>query len=555
MMIKIPCCFDVSHWKEILDFNLVDPRPLLFITKATEGTTFVDAKFARFFEGMKQIGVRRGAYHFNRKALDPVNQAMHFCNTIRPHVVSSDILILDMEEGGERASQLWAWFEYVKRAFPDNLLMIYSTKLLLNAIIMTAGEKEYFKKIPTWTAGYHWFPDLYPSVPSGYIPDQTKWGPVYLWQYSAHGAVTGIQGDVDLNWISPAFISLLGGAVVLPPVEPPPSVEPIPPEPAPELWNADVLVNGLYVRKYPVVVDGTKTGYQVNNWDSFSGRLWVGNGYVWMKIDQSPRAGIIGYWVAVRTESGGSKSITLAKAGTTPAPAPVHTYTVPSAGEFFITRHDYQRADWEYKPRSIKLNYKKNPPECALPETVYLPGNKPSDFVPMSREWQMFWFELLNLASQGSKTREELFAAWEDLTVQGRAFTDFHSVAYGFTDYILGRNLGGAKGPMQHKSLSCGGNIVRKIGVHSSGKYIIEALDLSKPPPDPAETLSKNWLVHWAPQETVVHLPDGTWRVSRFPQLAPYGTPFLVVSLNGTNLIERAMVESIKNGAMYSPYK
>ncbi len=230
-------------------------------------------------------------------------------------------------------------------------------------------------------------------------------------------------------------------------------------------------------------------------------------------------------------------------------------WRVPAVGEFLITRHDYQRADWGYKPRSIKLNYKRNPPECALPETVPLPGNKPTDFVPLSREWQIFWFELLNLTSNGTKTREQLFAAWESLTVQGRAFTDFHSVSYGFTDYILGRNLTGTKGPLQHKSLSCGGNIVKKIGVHSSGKYIIEALDLSKSPPDPEEALSKNWLVHWATQETVIKLPDGTWRVTRFPQLAPYGTPFLVVSLNGTNLIERVMVNTIANGATYSPYR
>jgi hypothetical protein len=75
---------------------------------------------------------------------------------------------------------------------------------------MTMAEREYFRKIWTWTAGYPYFPDLFASVPSGYIPDQTKWGPVGLWQYSAHGAVTGIIGDVDLNWISPAFQAQIG---------------------------------------------------------------------------------------------------------------------------------------------------------------------------------------------------------------------------------------------------------------------------------------------------------------------------------------------------------
>lgn len=216
MKIKEPVCLDVSHWKEILDFKLVDPKPVLFITKASEafpgtGWNHTDDKFIRFFEGMMEIEVIRGAYHFFRKSLDAVNQAKHFISVIsQVDILSSDILILDVEEGGERASQLWAWFEYVKRYYPDNLLMIYSRKNILDPIYMTPGEKGYFKEIPTWPAGYPYFPDLYSKIPSGYIPDQTKWGPSYLWQYSAHGKITGIIGDADLNWINPVFNAMLG---------------------------------------------------------------------------------------------------------------------------------------------------------------------------------------------------------------------------------------------------------------------------------------------------------------------------------------------------------
>lgn len=214
----MPAAYDVSHWKEIPDFRFVNPRPLLFITKATEaypgtGWNHTDEKFIRFFEGMKQIGVRRGVYHFNRKATDPVKQAQHFINIIGAHVTKADTLILDVEEGGETAAQLWAWFETVKKAFPDNLLMIYGRKNLLDPIPMTRTDREYFKKIPTWTAGYPLIPDLFSSIPNvfpiNYVPDQSKWGPVYLWQYSANGDVDGIIGDVDLNWIAPVFMELL----------------------------------------------------------------------------------------------------------------------------------------------------------------------------------------------------------------------------------------------------------------------------------------------------------------------------------------------------------
>jgi lysozyme len=221
MKTKNPAAYDVSHWKEIPNFALVNPRPVLFITKATEGVSLVDSKFVRFFDGMREIGVHRGVYHFHRKAADPVKQALHFISTIGPHVTRADTLILDVEEGGETAAQLWAWFETVRKAFPDNLYLLYGRKNLLDPIPMTPWDREYFKKIPIWPAGYPMFPDLFSSIPSvwpmNYVPDQSKWGPVYLWQYSDKGYIDGIVGEVDLNLISPVFMTLLDQAPVVVP--------------------------------------------------------------------------------------------------------------------------------------------------------------------------------------------------------------------------------------------------------------------------------------------------------------------------------------------------
>lgn len=220
MQTKLPASYDVSHWKEIFDFKLVKPRPALFITKATEahpGTIYssTDSKFVRFFEGMQEIGCTRGAYHFHRKSCNSVRQAEHFVKTISVlDILKTDILILDVEEGGETASQLWAWFEYVRASFPNNLLMLYSSKRILDPIKMTESEKIYFKRIKVWGAGYPYYPDDFSSVPLVYTPDQTKYGPVYLWQYSEVGNIEGIYGAVDLNWISPALYSIIGDTTI-----------------------------------------------------------------------------------------------------------------------------------------------------------------------------------------------------------------------------------------------------------------------------------------------------------------------------------------------------
>lgn len=216
MQIKSPACFDVSHYKEILNFKLVSPKPVLFITKATEaypnsGYYHTDDKFIRFFKGMIEIGVIRGVYHFFRNKLDPTKQAQHFVNTIsQVDILPTDLLILDVEEYGNKASQLWAWFEYVKKAFPNNRLVLYSRRDILNQMVMTQGERDYFKQMFIWTAGYPYLPDIFSKVPISYVPDQTKFGKVVLWQYSEKGVVQGIQGAVDLNWIEPNFYSTLG---------------------------------------------------------------------------------------------------------------------------------------------------------------------------------------------------------------------------------------------------------------------------------------------------------------------------------------------------------
>lgn len=219
MIIKQPACYDGSHyWSSVPDFKLIDPRPAVMIFKASEAFPpygIEDNKFVDYFSRSLEIGCIRGAYHFFRRAYNPIKQAEYYLSIIsKVDILPTDILILDVEEGKETASQLWAFFETVKKKYPDNLLMIYSRKNILDPIVMTYAEKEYFKNIPTWTAGYPIFPDLFSSVPNSklfsYTPDQTKFGPVYFWQYSSVGIIKGINGSVDLNWINPLYSPLLG---------------------------------------------------------------------------------------------------------------------------------------------------------------------------------------------------------------------------------------------------------------------------------------------------------------------------------------------------------
>ena len=314
MIIKSPPVYDISHWKIVKDFSSINPRPILILTKATEcypGTPFnniTDPKFVEYFSGMKAAGIARGAFHFFRKAYNALKQAEHFVNVVKPHITDKDILVLDVEEGGEKASQLWAWFHYVRSAFPNNICMSYSRKSVLDLIVMTQAEKDYFKQIPVWTAGYPYFVDLFTSVPFFYVPDQTRFGHVWLWQYSETGTVEGIQGAVDLNWIDPIFYELIKGAGETPP----PTGEII-------MWKYEYIniVGGMSIRPAPNA-NNTPIGTLPINVKGYGNELYLyPNGDKWVKIEQGGSA--VG-WVAVI--HGGKPYGKLTELEPTPEPTP-----------------------------------------------------------------------------------------------------------------------------------------------------------------------------------------------------------------------------------------
>lgn len=294
MIIKQPPGYDTSHWKDIPDFTAIEPRPRIIITKATEGNAGIDSKFTTYYPAILAAGYARGCYHFHRKAAYnpkfPFTQAKHFCDTIQPYIQDDDILVLDVEEGGELAEMLVNWFAYVQNQYPNNRVMLYSRKNILdpipmymplvraiapryadamifgehplNAIEMTAEQRAVMRDIPTWPAGYPANPDLYDTIPSFYIPDQSKYGPPWMWQYSDKGSVKGISGDTDLDWLSAELLAILG--------DQPPVTEPIDEilEPFMGVWQLRGQRFGCKV--YVTVADPLQvTNIQVKNVDDY----------------------------------------------------------------------------------------------------------------------------------------------------------------------------------------------------------------------------------------------------------------------------------------------
>ena len=76
-MTWLDCCMDVSHWNGDIDWTLVDPSIALVFVKATEGSSFVDPKFADNKAGVLESGRMMVPYHFF-DASDVQAQIAHF---------------------------------------------------------------------------------------------------------------------------------------------------------------------------------------------------------------------------------------------------------------------------------------------------------------------------------------------------------------------------------------------------------------------------------------------------------------------------------------------
>ena len=103
---------DVSHWQGVIDWTKVHGAGKRFAyIKASDGTSFVDDRYAANRAGAKAAGLYVGAYHFARPdaaAGDALAEADHF---VERGLAPGELLpVLDLEQaGGLSVDALQAW--------------------------------------------------------------------------------------------------------------------------------------------------------------------------------------------------------------------------------------------------------------------------------------------------------------------------------------------------------------------------------------------------------------------------------------------------------------
>jgi GH25 family lysozyme M1 (1,4-beta-N-acetylmuramidase) len=182
---------DVSHWQGAINWTSVKNSGKAFaFCKATEGTTYTDPKFVSNWAAMRSVGLIRGAYHFGRPGTDPVAQANHFCNVVRP--TAGDLqMTLDLETtDGKTPSQVRAWtVAFIKQvlARTGRPGIIYTGYYFWRD---SAGNGSNLN-CPLWLA--YWGT----GNPATYVP--AAWSTWSFWQYTSTGSVPGVNGNVDRN--------------------------------------------------------------------------------------------------------------------------------------------------------------------------------------------------------------------------------------------------------------------------------------------------------------------------------------------------------------------
>jgi lysozyme len=192
---------DVSYWQVAVDWPAVRDAGARFVfIKATEGLGYTDSTFMEKWQGAKDSGLLRGAYHFFHPHQDALQQADRFIRTLRDRdddgelPCSLDLEVTDGVPNRKIISGVKAWLDEVERRL-GRRPMIYSGVSFLESSLSEQGQA------PGWTTDYAlwlgWFPrkyvpELKPLMPRGW----PKWT---FWQYSGEGRVRGIDVHVDLD--------------------------------------------------------------------------------------------------------------------------------------------------------------------------------------------------------------------------------------------------------------------------------------------------------------------------------------------------------------------
>lgn len=187
---------DVSSWQKGIDISQVDCD--FVVTKATEGTSYVNPDCDRVYQKAKSLGKELGVYHYSSGG-DAVAEANYFVDNITGYIGEA-ILVLDFEGRAANMGPTWA------KTFLDTVYTRTGVKPLIYMSASVVSRYDWSSvragDYGLWIAGY----SRGNAIFYGYNTDIAMnynagaWSDcVAMYQYTSNGRLSGYSGKLDMN--------------------------------------------------------------------------------------------------------------------------------------------------------------------------------------------------------------------------------------------------------------------------------------------------------------------------------------------------------------------
>lgn len=188
---------DVSNWQrgiQVSQMNDVD----FVITKATEGTTYVNPDCDRVYQDAVRSGKKVGVYHFASGG-DAIAEAKHFVDNVSGYIGDA-ILVLDFEADAVNQGVGWAkdWLDAVYNMTSVKPI-IYMSRSVVNRYDWSSVHDAGYG---LWVAAYY---NGYNTI-YGFVDNPPLYGTIDAWegelalyQYTSSGRLNGWGENLDLD--------------------------------------------------------------------------------------------------------------------------------------------------------------------------------------------------------------------------------------------------------------------------------------------------------------------------------------------------------------------
>lgn len=181
---------DISHWKPVANWSQVKQNCGFLISKATQGTGFIDSSLDSFIKGCEANGIPYWLYTFLDKGNEKA-QAQYMVKVCAPKVGKYFRgYVIDVERGNTAAG-VKAALDYLKSL--GGKCILYT---------MYAQYSTYKGVIDGRGSNCAWWEARYGQNTGAYNPAFTCHVGVDLHQYTSKGICPGIGNTVDLNRIT-----------------------------------------------------------------------------------------------------------------------------------------------------------------------------------------------------------------------------------------------------------------------------------------------------------------------------------------------------------------